>query len=200
MSQHVPTWRISTCLVATIPSSCQTGYAKYESRWGEAMSQRQKKKRIALLFIRWRWNSALEYNSSVCVCEKPGPCIERGLPVGTMDATTPTPSPQPTSQQAFIWACTWVLQPCLAKRVCAPEQGGWVPSLNSPGALVANPPTFLRQRPTGFKSKYAVNLLIFATKHNRKKKNTVEFKKAAGRYFTLQTWSCCQVAGQREQY
>lgn len=160
----------------------------------------RKKKRIALLFIRWRWNSALEYNSSVCVCEKPGPCIERGLPVGTMDATTPTPSPQPTSQRAFIWACTWVLQPCLAKRVCAPEQGGWVPSLNSPGALVANPPTFLRQRPTGFKSKYAVNLLIFATKHNRKKKNTVEFKKAAGRYFTLQTWSCCQVAGQREQY
>lgn len=113
----------------------------------------------------------------VCVCEKPGPCIERGLPVGTMDATTPTPSPQPTSQRAFIWACTWVLQPCLAKRVCAPEQGGWVPSLNSPGALVANPPTFLRQRPTGFKSKYAVNLLIFATKHNRKKKILLSLKK-----------------------
>lgn len=51
---------------------------------------------------------------SVCVClrvfRKPGPCIEPGLPVGTMNATTPTLSPRPSSQRAFIWACTWVLQ------------------------------------------------------------------------------------------
>lgn len=32
-SQHVPTRWLSTCPVATIPSRCQTGYAKYESRW-----------------------------------------------------------------------------------------------------------------------------------------------------------------------
>lgn len=47
----------------------------------------------------------------------------------------PTPL-QPTSQRAFIWACTWVLKHCLAKRVRAPEQEGWVPSQNSPSTIV----------------------------------------------------------------
>lgn len=64
------------------------------------------------------------------VRERERRCI---LPVGTINATPPPL--QPTSQRAFIWACTWVLKHCLAKRVRAPEQEGWVPSQNSPSAL-----------------------------------------------------------------
>ena len=133
----------------------------------------------------------------MCVCEKPGPCIEHRQPVGTMDATTPTPSPQPTSQRAFIWACTWVLQPCLAKCVCAPEQGGWVPSLNSTRALAANPPTFLRQQqPTRIRDKCAPNFLIFATK--KKKEQERNLSTRAGTYFKLSNYTTqqrCQRAG-----
>lgn len=91
---------------------------------GERRCVKEKTKRITLLALSDKDKTVYWNTTAVCVCEKPGPCIEHGLPVGTMDATTPTPSPQPTSQRAFIWACTWVLQPCLAKRVCAPEQGG----------------------------------------------------------------------------
>lgn len=147
-----------------------------ERWWIREKKKKKREKRIRLLVVSDNDNSASEHHGSVwvcvCVCEKPGPCIERGLPVGTMDATTPTPSPQPTSQRAFIWACTWVLQPCLAKRVCAPEQGGWVPSQNSPRTLAANPPTFLRQRPAGIKTN-TLWTWFFATENN-KKKNAVE--------------------------
>lgn len=172
-SQHVPTRWLSTCPVATIPSRCQTGYAKYESRrWELMIKKKQKQIRIPLLVLLENDKMVQWITTAVCVCEceKPGPCIERGLPVGTMDATTPTPSPQPTSQRAFIWACTWVLQLCLAKRVCAPEQGSWVPSQNSPGTLAANPPTFLRQQPTRIKNKHSMNPIFFLTKSNKKKK------------------------------
>lgn len=140
-----------------------------ESWW---FKKKQKQIRIPLLVLLENDKMVQWITTAVCVCEceKPGPCIERGLPVGTMDATTPTPSPQPTSQRAFIWACTWVLQLCLAKRVCAPEQGSWVPSQNSPGTLAANPPTFLRQQPTRIKNKHSMNPIFFLTKSNNNKK------------------------------
>lgn len=171
---------------------------------GRGDDSKKKKKELHFLFYQIKTKQCIGVQQQcVCVCEKPGPCIEHGLPVGTMDATTPTPSPQPTSQRAFIWACTWVLQPCLAKRVCAPEQGGWVPSLNSPSTLAANPPTFLRQQPTRIKNKYTLNLLIFATKNNRTKYSWVN--NGSSVFYVIQLHnrakvSHCQVAEQRERY
>lgn len=63
-----------------------------ESWW---FKKKQKQIRIPLLVLLENDKMVQWITTAVCVCEceKPGPCIERGLPVGTMDATTPTPSP-----------------------------------------------------------------------------------------------------------
>lgn len=81
-----------------------------------------------------------------------------------------------------------------------------MPSLNSPSALAANPPTFLRQQPTRIKNKCTVNLLIFATQIKKKKKrrkNAVE-QTTPATYFMLSSRtveaSHGQVAEQRERY